>query len=119
MRSALLSLFFVLLGASSMGAQRKKSERDERPFEKFSPIFDILPAGSIITDVRVPRFDKKKRRAALMRASMVKIISEQQIDAENLEVRVFSSKDEKETYRVHMGTAEFRRETGILEARRN
>jgi lipopolysaccharide export system protein LptA len=117
MRSALLSLFFVLLGASSMGAQRKKSERDERPFEKFSPIFDILPAGSIITDVRVPRFDKKKRRAALMRASMVKIISEQQIDAENLEVRVFSSKDEKETYRVHMGTAEFRRETGILEAK--
>ncbi|MDE0594698.1 MAG: hypothetical protein OSB65_05575 [Roseibacillus sp.] len=116
MRSALLSLFFVLLGASSVGAQKKKAERDELPFEKLSPIFDILPAGSLITDVRVPRFDRKKRRAALMRASTIKIISEQRIDAENIEVRVFSSKDEKETYRVHMGAAEFRRETGILEA---
>ena len=78
-------------------------------FEEPMPI----PAGSTIKDVRIPRFDREKRPAALLRARVLKIISEQKIRGEDIRVRVFSKKEE-ELLRVHMSTAEFDQSTGIL-----
>ena len=117
MRTPLLCLLLVLAGMADAQAQRPvkvKKKGGER--ERLSPILDLLPAGSTIKDVRIPRFDKEKRRAALLRASVLKVVSEEQISGQNIELRVFS-KEGPESLRMHMSAAEFSRRSGVLTAK--
>ncbi|NIP96939.1 MAG: hypothetical protein GWO24_27290, partial [Akkermansiaceae bacterium] len=67
--------------------------------------------------VSIPRYDSEKRRAALVQAGVLEVISEERVTGEDIELRLFSKKDQ-ETLRVLMDAAEYSRETGILEARR-
>ncbi len=114
MRRSLLCLPLALLVAGESIA-RKPVENKAPKRSRLSPALDLLPAGCTLTEVRIPRYDKEKRRAALVRAGILKVISEQQVRGDNIELRIFS-KEEKESLRVHMGAAEYFRPTGVLKA---
>ena len=109
---ALLCALPVVAGANPEDdADRKINDRP-----RLSPSLDLLPAGSTLKDVRIPRYDENLRRAALLRAGTLEVISENHVTGSQIELRVFDQQGHQ-TVAVNMVAAEYFRELGTLEAK--
>lgn len=88
-------------------------EKPEKPC--ISPALDLLPEGSTLKDVSLPRYDKDKKPSALLRADLMKVVSKQHVSGQNVELRVFEPGGATKI-KVHMGAADYHVDTGHLEA---
>lgn len=99
--SGLLILSTLTLGLISAPAE-EDDEKKKR--QGLSPSLDLLPEGSILHDVRIPSYDKNRRRAGLLRANLIEVISEHKLRAEEIELRVFSDEGAETRVNVKAGT---------------
>ena len=116
-RSPFLFLAAVLLGvginhASAQGVLGAKTQ--ELPYEKLGPMMNNLPAGSMLREVRIPIFDKRLERMALLQSSFLKVITKRDLVAENITLRYFQ--DDSILLRMKMKSADFSLTTGVLKA---
>ena len=117
MRSPFLFLAAVLLGVSihhtsAQGVLGAKTQK--LPYEKLGPMMNNLPAGSMLREVRIPIFDKKLERMALLQSSFLKVITKRDLVAENITLRYFQ--DDSILLRMKMKSADFSLTTGVLKA---
>jgi len=75
---------------------------------------DNLPAGSMLKEVRIPVFNKKLERMALLQSDFLKVLTKRDLRAENIALRYFQ--DDSVLIRMRMGSANFSLNTGILRA---
>ena len=80
-----------------------------------SPALDLLPEGSTLKTVSFPRFDQNKNPSALLRAGLMKVITEEHVSGQNVELRVYNANG-SQRLKVHMGAADYFVPDGILEA---
>ena len=117
MRALALLLAAFLLGtgiqyASAQGVLGAKSQ--ELPYEKLGPMMNNLPAGSMLREVRIPIFDKRLERMALLQSSFLKVITKRDLVAENITLRYFQ--DDSILLRMRMKSADFSLTDGVLKA---
>jgi lipopolysaccharide export system protein LptA len=108
---SLLLVTGSFLAALPLLAAPKKRENATR----ISPALDLLPEGSTLKNVSIPRYDQDKNPAALLRAGLMKVINEHHVSGQNVELRVFNKSGEQRL-KVHMGAAEYFVSKGILNA---
>jgi len=109
----------VLLVAPALGRAAPDDERDDQPARsstRLSPSLDLLPSGSILQDVRIPRYDEKKRRAALLKADTLRVISEHRVSGTQIKLQVFNRSGQPSLW-VNMQAADYFRDEGRIEAR--
>lgn len=99
--SALLVVSSLSLGTIGITA---KQDDEKKKRQGLSPSLDLLPKGSILREVRIPSYDKNRRRAGLLRANLIEVISEHKLRAEEVELRVFSEKGDETRVNVKAGT---------------
>ena len=104
------ALALVLLSPVLPAAPESKKES-----RGISPALDLLPEGSTLKTVSCPRFDKDKNPSALLRAGLMKVVTEDHVSGQNVELRVFNANGTQKL-KVHMGAAEYYVPDGILEA---
>ncbi|NNM28205.1 MAG: hypothetical protein HKO57_01680 [Akkermansiaceae bacterium] len=105
----------VVLAPGLLVAQDGAPEEPRRKRAKLSPALDLLPEGSTLKKVRIPRFDEEKRPSALLRAGLLRVVTEDEVIGENIDLFIFTPAG-AERLRVHMGTAAYTVSRGILEA---
>ena len=66
--------------------QTPKSTRSPTAF----PALDILPEGSILQRVRLPRYDKNYHPISLLTADVLKVLDAHKIDGENVSIEIFN-----------------------------
>ena len=94
----------------------KESRQDDLSYEKLGPVLDNLPTGSTLKGMRVPVFNKKRERMALLQSGLVKIITRRELTGEKIVLRYFQK--DAVIMRINLGAADFSLNTGILRARR-
>jgi len=117
MRASPLLLALVLFGTSPERApaqEEPEGKNPELPYQKLGPIMDNLPAGSMLKEVRIPVFNKKLERMALLQSDFLKVLTKRDLRAENIALRYFQ--DDSVLIRMRMGSANFSLNTGILRA---
>ena len=117
MRASPLLLALVLFGTGPERApaqEEPEGKNPELPYQKLGPIMDNLPAGSMLKEVRIPVFNKKLERMALLQSDFLKVLTKRDLRAENIALRYFQ--DDSVLIRMRMGSANFSLNTGILRA---
>lgn len=117
MRASPLLLALVLFGTGPERAPAQKEpegKNPELPYQKLGPIMDNLPAGSMLKEVRIPVFNKKLERMALLQSDFLKVLTKRDLRAENIALRYFQ--DDSVLIRMRMSSANFSLNTGILRA---
>ena len=117
MRASPLLLALVLFGTGPERApaqEEPEGKNPELPYQKLGPIMDNLPAGSMLKEVRIPVFNKKHERMALLQSDFLKVLTKRDLRAENIALRYFQ--DDSVLIRMRMGSANFSLNTGILRA---
>ena len=94
----------------------KENRQDDLSYEKLGPVLDNLPTGSTLKGMRVPVFNKKRERMALLQSGLVKIITRRELTGEKIVLRYFQK--DAVIMRINLGAADFSLNTGILRARR-
>lgn len=112
----LLALILLGTGFGNARAQNVlEKNNSELPYQKLGPVMDNLPAGSMLKEVRIPVFDKKLRRMALLQSRFLKVRTKRDLIAENITLRYFQ--DDSVLIRMEMEAADFSLATGVLRAR--
>ena len=112
MRLASLSAALLAPALFSVAEEEKRP----RPATSLSPTLDLLPEGSTLTDVRIPRYDKDKQPAALLRAGLMTVVTRGHITGENVQLHMFES-DGSTKLTAHFGSVSYLLDEGLLEAR--
>lgn len=77
----------------------------------------LLPNGSVMQDVMLPRYDEQRRLTSMLKARKMTIVTDDVIAGEDVTVGFFNS-DNSPGARVDMITATLHKPSGLLEARR-
>lgn len=78
--------------------------------------FSLLPVGSELKGVMLPRYDKNQRLSGVLKAKGMTLVSEETIAGETVSLEFFNP-DQSPRARVDLLTAVFNQTTGILDAR--
>lgn len=105
MRASPLLLALVLLGTGPGRAPAQKVPEGKNP-ELRSWV------GSMLKEVRIPVFNKKLERVALLQSGFLKVLTRRDLMGENIALRYFQ--DDSVLIRMRMGSADFSLTTGIL-----
>ena len=89
--------------------------QEDEDAEKLAPTLDLLPKGSRLENVRIPRFDKDKNPAALLRADLMRVVTKNFITAHGISLTTFEP-DGTSQLKVRMTAADYHVHDGILEA---
>ena len=105
----LLPLSALLLAPALLAAADKDKD------DPISPTLNLLPEGSVLTDVSIPRYDEDRNPSSLLRAGTMTVITENHIAGQNIELRMFEPNGETKI-KVFMGAADYHLDSGLLEA---
>ena len=83
--------------------------------KKSLPGFSLLPAGSVLQDVMIPRYDEQRKLTGALKAKMMTIINKTQVQGDQVTVRMFNP-DGTERGHLDLVKALFDQERGILKA---
>jgi len=104
------SIFLPVTGIADEQNKEKKSELTP-PL----PTLDILPKGSILQRVRIPRYDKNYHPTSLLTADKLTVVTRNQIDGENIHIYLYNSKGEIQA-QTCMRKASYNQQSSILHA---
>ena len=79
------------------------------------PAVSLLPEGSTLSGVMIPRYDKQRRLESVLRAKQMIILDAQTIEGEAVSIELYGP-DGRRTGKIDLGKATYQQEPGILRA---
>lgn len=101
-------------GASTFAADPATSQEESETKSAF-PTLDILPEGSILQRVRLPRYDKDFNPESLLTADKLTVIDSHRIDGENVTIELYG-KDGRVQAHTEMEHAIYNQKNSTLHA---
>jgi len=111
LRRALTALLFLtpaLLTAQETGGLA--------PTRKKLPAISLLPNGSQLQQVMLPRYDENRKLSSVLKAASMTLVNAEKISGETVTIEFFNQ-DQTQRARIDMKKALFHQTKGILEAR--
>jgi len=105
----------VLASAHTAQAKEEIEEQEGSPTKTAFPTLDILPEGSILQRVRLPRYDKDFNPNSLLTADILRVLTRQRIDGENVTIELYDKKGAVEAH-AEMSHAIFNQKNSTLHA---
>ena len=82
------------------------------------PALEILPAGSILKKISIPRYNPDYSPSSLLTADRVKVISEEEIEGTNVGISLYDVKGKIKT-RSLLNSVNFNQATGLITSKEN
>lgn len=99
----------------------KLSDKTDASIQKTKnkiPALEILPAGSILKKISIPRYNPDYTPSSLLLADQVKIISEEEIEATNVCLTLYNESGEMKS-RASFSSANYNQSTGLITTKEN
>jgi len=90
-RLTLISCVLGITTALTLADEQKSQENKEKLKSAF-PALDILPEGSILQRVRLPRYDKDFNPTSLLTADKLTVVDSHRIDGKNVTIELYNQK---------------------------
>jgi len=78
--------------AKESAEQKNNSGSDDEKSASAFPALDILPEGSILQHVRLPRYDKNYHPISLLTADVLTVLDTHRIDGKNVSIEVYNQR---------------------------
>lgn len=107
----------LVLGASVAHAEpgEPPPSADENLPERKLPAVSLLPAGSVLKKVMIPRYDQQRKLSAVLRATVMTIVDPQTIEGEQVSLDLYNP-DRSRSARIDLEKAHFDQRKGTLDA---
>lgn len=79
------------------------------------PAVSLLPAGSILKKVLIPRYDKAKKLTAVLRSEEMTVVDNQTVEGKSVRIEFFHP-DRSQRGRIELEMARFDQKKGILQS---
>jgi lipopolysaccharide export system protein LptC len=79
------------------------------------PAVSLLPVGSVLTKVLIPRYDKDKKLTAVLRSQEMIVVDNQTVEGKQVRLE-FYHPDRSERGRIDLEMARFDQKKGMLES---
>lgn len=89
---------------------------DENVPERKLPAVSLLPAGSVLRKVMLPRYDQQRKLSAVLRAAVMTVIDPQTVEGEQVSLDLYNP-DRSHSARIDLEKAHFDQRKGTLDAR--
>jgi hypothetical protein len=111
-------VLLLALGASVAQAEPGETPAgaDENVPERKMPAVSLLPAGSVLRKVMIPRYDQQRKLSAVLRAAVMTIVDPQTIEGEQVSLDLYNP-DRSRRARIDLEKAHFDQRKGTLDAR--
>lgn len=107
---SLLTAAVLALPATTLAGPEPIVPVDDGAWQK---IFTLLPPGSELKDVMLPRYDEAQRLGSVLKAKIMTLISEHQIEGKSILVEFFNP-DKTPRGRIDLVSATIDRTRGLL-----
>ncbi len=113
-------LIIILLSSSVIFADElsKKAGESINKTKNRLPALELLPAGSILKKINIPRYNKDYTPSSLLTADQFEIISEEKIKGTNVGISLYDAKGNIKT-RSFLNSVNFNQATGLLTSKEN
>lgn len=106
----------MLLAPSLLVAEESTLAPELAP-DRSLPAVSLLPAGSILKKVLIPRYDKQKKLTAVLRSDEMTVIDNQTVEGRLVRLE-FYHPDRSQRGRIDLELARFDQSKGMLESRK-
>ena len=110
----------LLLALGTSVAQAEPGETptgaDENVPERKLPAVSLLPAGSVLKKVMLPRYDQQRKLSAVLRAAVMTVIDPQTVEGEQVSLDLYNP-DRSHSARIDLEKAHFDQRKGTLDTR--
>lgn len=106
----------MLLAPSLLVAEESTLAPELAP-DRSLPAVSLLPAGSILKKVLIPRYDKQKKLTAVLRSDEMTVIDNQTVEGRLVRLE-FYHPDRSQRGRIDLELARFDQKKGMLESRK-
>lgn len=98
-----------------MAAEKGEPAAEKEPASRAIPAISLLPEGSILKGVMLPRYDKERKLVGLLKAEKMTLISTSRIFGEGVVMELFNP-DRTSRGRVDLATADFHQDKGLIQS---
>jgi len=115
-RETLPSLFGLLVSATLVHADGKDDRAaSPPPGLKKIPAISILPHGSVLEGVMLPRYDDQRRLVSSLKTAVMTLVNDERVEGEDVTIEMFHP-DGTSKARAHFNHAVLDQKTGFLTA---
>ncbi len=113
-------LMIILLSSSVIFADdlSKKADESIKKTKQRMPALELLPAGSILKKISIPRYNKDYTPSSLLTADQLEVISEEEIQGTHVGISLYDAKGNIKTRSV-LNSVNYNQATGLLTSKEN
>ncbi|MFT6794220.1 MAG: lipopolysaccharide export system protein LptA [Rubritalea sp.] len=113
-------LMIILLSSSVIFADdlSKKADESIKKTKQRMPALELLPAGSILKKISIPRYNKDYTPSSLLTADQLEVISEEEIQGTHVGISLYDAKGNIKTRSV-FNSVNYNQATGLLTSKEN
>lgn len=113
-------LIVILLSSSVIFADDLSKRADEsiKKTKQRMPALELLPAGSILKKISIPRYNKDYTPSSLLTADQLEVISEEEIQGTHVGISLYDAKGNIKTCSV-LNSVNYNQATGLLTSKEN
>ncbi|MEZ7968564.1 MAG: hypothetical protein QMC23_02705 [Rubritalea sp.] len=110
----------ILLSSSVIFADdlSKKADESIKKTKQRMPALELLPAGSILKKISIPRYNKDYTPSSLLTADQLEVISEEEIQGTHVGISLYDAKGNIKTRSV-LNSVNYNQATGLLTSKEN
>jgi len=118
-RYLIISIFSIgLTHAAEALLEQKDLTLNKNQNKSKLPTLEILPAGSILKNIRIPRYNPNYTNSSLLTAEQLEVISTDEIRGTNVNIRLYGE-DGVEKTQTTLQSVSLNQETGIITSLEN
>ena len=118
-RYLIISIFSIgLTHAAETLLEQKDLTLNKNQNKSKLPTLEILPAGSILKNIRIPRYNPNYTNSSLLTAEQLEVISTDEIRGTNVNIRLYGE-DGVEKTQTTLQSVSLNQETGIITSLEN
>jgi len=113
-------LFIILLSSSVIYADdlSKKADESIEKTKNRLPALELLPAGSILKKISIPRYNRDYTPSSLLTADQFEVISEEEIQGTNVGISLYDAKGKIKTRSI-LNAVNYNQITELLTSKEN